>query len=147
MARQTGGGMKCTLCGLEFNEGTAHATCQGCGIVKACDLVKCPNCGFENAPEPKWLKKLLRKQEGQGMDKTLHRPNLRLDELNVNQKARISSVQTENRNALQKMIAIGALPNTELILLQKFPSFVFQMGFSQFSIDRELASCIYVTPV
>jgi hypothetical protein len=26
--------------------------------MKKCELVKCPNCGFEMAPEPRWIKKL-----------------------------------------------------------------------------------------
>ncbi|MBI3999487.1 MAG: ferrous iron transport protein A [Candidatus Omnitrophica bacterium] len=139
--------MKCTLCGFEFSEESAHAACGGCGFVNGCELVKCPRCDFENAPEPKWIKKLFLKQEKQKNQKSLQESDLRLDELEINKKARVSFVQMGNRSTLQKIIAIGALPNTELVLLQKFPSFVFQIGFSQFSIDRELASCIYVSPV
>ena len=151
---------KCTLCGCEFNEETAHSACQGCGFVKGCDLVKCPRCGFENAPEPKWLSKLFRviptRFKRESMDPRLKHSgmtqvsldtfNIRLDELNLNEQARVSFVKMGDRIALQKIIAIGALPNTEIILLQKFPSFVFQIGYSQFSVDKELASCIYVRP-
>jgi hypothetical protein len=50
--------MKCTFCGHEFNEHEAQAGCTACGIAKKCDLIKCPNCNFEMAPEPKWIKKL-----------------------------------------------------------------------------------------
>jgi len=50
--------MKCSLCGFEFNEHEAEAACSGCGLVKKCDLIKCPNCSFEMAPEPDWIKKL-----------------------------------------------------------------------------------------
>ena len=50
--------MKCSLCGHEFNEQDAQKACAGCGIIKNCELVKCPECGFESAPEPKWLRKL-----------------------------------------------------------------------------------------
>ncbi len=50
--------MKCSLCGFEFNEEEARAGCGGCGIVKHCDLIKCPNCSFEIPPEPEWIKKL-----------------------------------------------------------------------------------------
>jgi len=67
-----------------------------------------------------------------------------LTELDVNRKAKIAYLQTNDRATLQKVIAMGALPNTEITLLQKFPSYVFQIGKSQFAIDRELASHIRV---
>jgi DtxR family Mn-dependent transcriptional regulator len=40
---------------------------------------------------------------------------------------------------------MGALPKTEITLLQKFPSYVFKIARSQFAVDKELASCIYVS--
>ena len=30
-------------------------------------------------------------------------------------------------------------------MIQKFPSYVFQVGQSQFAVDKELAECIYVS--
>jgi hypothetical protein len=59
--------MKCTLCGFKFNEIEAQSGCGGCGLMKKCDLVKCPNCNFEMLPDPEWIKKLLtrrRKKDG-----------------------------------------------------------------------------------
>ena len=51
--------MKCPLCGLEFNEDEAQRACCGCPISsKSCNLVKCPNCGYEVPAEPRWLKRL-----------------------------------------------------------------------------------------
>lgn len=67
-----------------------------------------------------------------------------LSELGVNKKAKISYLQTQDRAALQKIIAMGALPKTDIVLIQKFPSIVFKIGKSQFAIDKELASHIYV---
>ena len=49
--------MKCSLCGFEFNEEASRSGCAGCFIAKGCSLVKCPNCGFEMAPEPGWAKR------------------------------------------------------------------------------------------
>lgn len=67
-----------------------------------------------------------------------------LPELEKNKRAKISYIQTQDRLALQKIIAIGALPGTEITLIQKFPSYVFQIGKSRFAVDKELASHIYV---
>lgn len=76
--------------------------------------------------------------------KTFIMPLTRLD---VNKKARVSYLQTKDHDALQKIIAIGVLPHTEVTLIQKFPSCVIQVGKSQFAIDKELASHIYVRVV
>ena len=62
----------------------------------------------------------------------------------VNKKAKISYLRTQDHNILKRLIAMGALPNTEIILIQKFPSYVFQIGKSQFAVDKAIASCIYV---
>jgi hypothetical protein len=50
--------MKCSLCGIEFDEKKAQAACSGCNLVKKCELIRCPNCNFEMVPEPEWIKKL-----------------------------------------------------------------------------------------
>lgn len=48
--------MKCSLCGFEFDEKKAQAGCKSCSLMKRCALIRCPNCGFETPPEPKWAK-------------------------------------------------------------------------------------------
>lgn len=70
-----------------------------------------------------------------------------LTELEVDHRARVAYLQTHDHEALQKAIAIGVLPNTEIRLIQKFPSYVFVLGKSQFAVDQELASHIYVRTV
>ena len=67
-----------------------------------------------------------------------------LTALKTKKKAKVSYLQTHNRDALQKMIAMGVLPNTIIYLIQKFPSYVLQIGESQFAIDKELAGTVYV---
>ena len=59
--------MKCTFCGHEFNEEEGRLACSECHLVKGCELIRCPNCNFELAPDPQWIqnirKKLSRKRE------------------------------------------------------------------------------------
>ncbi len=73
--------------------------------------------------------------------------NVPLAELGLHKKARIVFLQTHNRETLKKIIAMGALPKTNITLLQKYPSYVFKIGKSQFAVDNDLASCIYVSQV
>jgi len=50
--------MKCPLCGYEFQEADAEASCQGCPMAGGCHMVKCPNCGYDVLKEPKLIKAL-----------------------------------------------------------------------------------------
>ena len=39
--------MKCALCGHEFDEEQSGSSCKGCPLSGACNMVRCPNCGYE----------------------------------------------------------------------------------------------------
>ncbi len=67
-----------------------------------------------------------------------------LADLEVKDKGHIAYLQARDKNQMQKLINIGAMPGISIVLLQKFPSYVFQIGQSQFAVDKELASSIFV---
>lgn len=67
-----------------------------------------------------------------------------LMELEVKDKGQIAYLQAKDTSQIQKLISIGAIPGVAVTLLQKFPSYVFQIGHSQFAIDKGLAQNIYV---
>jgi Fe2+ transport system protein FeoA len=130
--------MNCTLCGFEFDAKNAQSACQGCFLKNGCGLIRCPNCFFEMVRTQeleKWQK------EKAPLGKLSIFP---LTKLAVSQNAEISHVLLKDRTKLQKLIAMGALPKTKITLLQRFPSYLFQIYNTCFSIDEELAACIYV---
>jgi len=53
-------------------------------------------------------------------------------------------LKTNDRRDVQKLMALGILPGVHVRLIRRFPSYVFQLGFSQFTVDRELAEKIHV---
>ena len=67
-----------------------------------------------------------------------------LSELGVKDKGEIAYLHTKDNSQMQKLMSIGMLPGMPISLLQKFPSYVLQLGQSQFAIDKELAATIYV---
>jgi DtxR family Mn-dependent transcriptional regulator len=67
-----------------------------------------------------------------------------LPELDKDQQGVVAYLHTHDRDALQKLIAMGILPKSRITLIQRFPTLVLQAGNSQFAIDEELASNIFV---
>ncbi len=56
----------------------------------------------------------------------------------------VAYLTTRDNREVQKLMAMGVLPGTDIELIRRFPSYVFQVGYSQFTIDRPLAEVIYV---
>ena len=54
-AGATGPMVTCGFCGADFVEDRSQATCQACPLSKACGLMRCPHCGYENPKQPAWL--------------------------------------------------------------------------------------------
>lgn len=70
-----------------------------------------------------------------------------LNNLKVNQKGKVRSIKTNDQGKLEKLLAMGVLPGLTVTLLQKFPSYIFKIGQSQFAIDRTLAENILVEEI
>lgn len=56
----------------------------------------------------------------------------------------VAYLSSRDNREIQKLMAMGVLPGTHIRLLRRFPSYVFQVGYSQFTVDRELAEKIVV---
>ncbi len=67
-----------------------------------------------------------------------------LSMLQQEQGGTIAYIQMSNSQHLQKLMAMGVLPGVPITLLRRFPSFVFEAGYSQFAVDEEIAADIYV---
>ncbi len=67
-----------------------------------------------------------------------------LRELQAGQGGNIAYIQLNHSSHVQKLMAMGVLPGAPIKLRQRFPSFVFETGYSQFAVDEEIASDIYV---
>lgn len=67
-----------------------------------------------------------------------------LSDLSKGQKGKIAYIHTEDHHILRKLMAMGTLPGSFITLIQRFPSYVFQIGHSQFAIDKNMASHIYI---
>jgi rubredoxin len=50
--------MRCKICGYVFDETKKTEKCKFC-MESNCDMVRCPNCGYETIPKSKTGLKLL----------------------------------------------------------------------------------------
>lgn len=67
-----------------------------------------------------------------------------LSELVSDEGGRIAYIRLDKPKRLQKLMAMGVLPGVPIKLLRRFPSYVFEAGYSQFAVDEEIAADIYV---
>lgn len=57
----------------------------------------------------------------------------------------VVKLKTEENSVLRKLMALGILPGSSLILEQKFPSYVIKVGHTRTALDRETAASIFVS--
>ena len=67
-----------------------------------------------------------------------------MNQLPRGSRAQIYALGARKREIQAKLLAMGILPGREIELMSKFPSFVFQVGNSQFTVDLEIAREIFV---
>jgi len=67
-----------------------------------------------------------------------------LKDLEVKDRGTIAYLAINDLERLNKLMAVGALPGISVTMIQKFPSYVFKIGQSQFAIDKEMAEGIYI---
>ncbi len=62
----------------------------------------------------------------------------------VGQDGLVAYLNTRDNKEIQKLMAMGVLPGARIRLVRRFPSYVFELGYSQFTVDRHLAEKIHV---
>ncbi|UCB42162.1 MAG: metal-dependent transcriptional regulator [Dehalococcoidales bacterium] len=67
-----------------------------------------------------------------------------LSQLAPGQQGKVAYVYAAEADKLRKLIALGILPGASLKLIQKFPSYIFEAGHTQFAVDEQVADAIYV---
>ncbi len=70
--------------------------------------------------------------------------SLALTELGVGEEVSVTCLQAAATPASAKLAALGVLPGARLRLVQRYPAFVFRMGYSEFALDAELAGRVRV---
>jgi len=66
--------------------------------------------------------------------------------LKSNERAKIVKLDEKDVKVLRKFAVFGVFPGVYIDVLQRYPSFLLQIGFTQFAVDKEIADAIYIRP-
>ena len=146
--------MICIHCRKEFSEDESAKGCQSCGLFGGCHLLKCPHCNYEQPREPgvvKWFRKRLHHRHRYAHADITQQVNadgvLPLSALAIGEAGYIHSLMINDQKILRKLMSLGLLPAVHVKLMQKYPAYVLQIGYTQIAIDRALANAVKVTVV
>lgn len=67
-----------------------------------------------------------------------------LIELDAGQGGKIVYLHDKSDKELQKLMAMGILPGMPIQIIQKFPSYLLQIGQTQVAMDEEMAKDVYI---
>lgn len=70
--------------------------------------------------------------------------SVRLSALRVGESAVVSCLEQPGSAPTAKLLAMGVLPGARVVLLQRYPGYVFRMGHSELAVDSALADRIRV---
>ncbi len=70
--------------------------------------------------------------------------SVRLTTLAEGERGRVTCLEEPASGPSATLAAMGVLPGTELVLLQRYPAFVFRIGYSELALDAELAGRVRV---
>ncbi|WP_414545760.1 FeoA family protein [Nostoc sp. CCY0012] len=67
-----------------------------------------------------------------------------LSTVKIGQPQTVVSLETQDHAVLQKLMAFGILPGSNLVLEQRFPSYIITVGRTRAALDQETAQSIFV---
>ncbi|MDH3998989.1 MAG: metal-dependent transcriptional regulator [Desulfuromonadales bacterium] len=67
-----------------------------------------------------------------------------LTELKAGEQGEIAYLAASDVSKMQKLMSMGVLPGSTLVLTRTYPSFIFKVGYSEFAVDADLGREIFV---
>ncbi len=67
-----------------------------------------------------------------------------LTELKPGEGGEIAYLSASDVRKMQKLMSMGVLPGSDLLLIRVYPSYIFKVGNSEFAVDEDLAREIFI---
>ena len=62
----------------------------------------------------------------------------------IGQSQTVVHLETDEHNVMRKLMALGIMPGSSLILEQRFPSYIIKVGHTRTALDAKTAGSIFV---
>lgn len=73
-------------------------------------------------------------------------PVVSLAEMRPGESGVVVDLRAGDNGQVEKCLALGILPGATITLHKRSPSFIFDIGFSQFAVDEGMAGAVLVKP-
>ena len=137
--------MQCRLCGSQFD--TAGLACHTkCPMGSHCNLICCPNCGYQMVDESKsWLARLLRQWwPSAGQTHTAPPQPIKRDpavvpltHIPVGEKVTIQHLGHMSDSRLAQLSLFGLVPGSQVEIIQRRPAPVIRVGHTELALAEE----------
>jgi len=67
-----------------------------------------------------------------------------LTELKAGERGEIAYLAASEASKMQKLMSMGVLPGSVLVVTRTFPTYIFKVGHSEFAVDADLAREIFI---
>jgi len=67
-----------------------------------------------------------------------------LSTVTIGQSQTVVYLETDEHNVMRKLMALGIMPGSDLVLEQRFPSYIIKVGHTRTALDGETAASIFV---
>jgi len=136
--------LHCPLCGMEF-EGSETACAAGCPLGSSCEHVRCPNCGYEQPREPRWVAWLRRVlQHGFRVPRPANGTTMPLERLRGGERGVVQRLSCPDAGRRNTLTVFGLVPGAEVLLVQRHPSYVVRVGETEVGLDAAIAREVIV---
>ncbi|MGC8783972.1 MAG: FeoA family protein [Armatimonadota bacterium] len=87
-----------------------------------------------------------KRRRHRGQPEELVEGTLPLTALYVGEAGIVRELRLHDHTVAQKLLALGVVPGARVKVVQRFPAYVLQIGFTQIAIDHHLAGAVRVEP-
>jgi Fe2+ transport system protein FeoA len=135
----------CPMCGLQYQPGGDTCKEHGCPIaIGGCATQHCPRCGYTMPDESRSVAaRLIRTLFRRGAPKPAAGGTLA--ELSAGASVVVERLQGE-AELLARLTAQGIAPGVRVLVLQRLPTFVIEVGETTLGLESDVASAIVVRP-
>lgn len=151
--------MRCGLCGHRFDP-VSLACHSACPLGAHCNLICCPNCGFQVVDASKtrlggWLSRTLRPRRREERRRTQlaaeaverrARETIPLSHVLPGREVRIVALREMSGPRISRLGAFGLVPGSRVEVVQRRPAPVVRVGETEIALSVEILERIEIAP-